>query len=332
MHTPGNRTDVAFSCVLCGSSRNEIVVKGIKSHCGRIEERFDFRRCLDCAFVSLWPRPSESELQRYYRFIQGESENSLDSVGTSSRGSSPENRCSGVSSPSHIWKYCRGLKSIWNWFTQPSFHAIRQYIAAGPPKSHVLDVGCGRGALMAYIADLASCVEGFDFDAAAVMQCRRRGYKAQVADLNTLTPTEKRFDFIVMRHVLEHIADPVAVLSNLRVGLRPNGRLILEVPNVNGFTSKLFKSNWNGWDPPFHLNQFSKETLTRVLLDAGYCISTITTLATVDEFRRSFNLYLGGADNKHSLIRMSLVPFYLALQACGAGGALLVQATARDGH
>ncbi len=44
---------------------------------------------------------------------------------------------------------------------------------------------------------------------------------------------ERRYDLILMSHVLEHFFDPVAYLATLSRYLTPNGRVIIEIPNGN---------------------------------------------------------------------------------------------------
>jgi len=51
--------------------------------------------------------------------------------------------------------------------------------------------------------------------------------------------TELRFDTIVASHVLEHLVDPVAVLSRAREWLAPGGRLIVVVPNADSLHRQL---------------------------------------------------------------------------------------------
>ena len=55
-----------------------------------------------------------------------------------------------------------------------------------------------------------------------------------VGGLNALNPAA-RFDLIVLHHVLEHLPDPMQTLRDCARHLAPQGRLVLEVPNLGGW-------------------------------------------------------------------------------------------------
>jgi 2-polyprenyl-3-methyl-5-hydroxy-6-metoxy-1,4-benzoquinol methylase len=58
----------------------------------------------------------------------------------------------------------------------------------------------------------------------------RPGFSAHHALFEDFVP-DRRFDTVVCTHVLEHLADPVAVLSRVRDWVAESGRLLLLVPN-----------------------------------------------------------------------------------------------------
>ena len=95
----------------------------------------------------------------------------------------------------------------------------------------VLDAGCGHGEISSILSEFAGRVTGVDYDPDIVEVARQRfpEIRFEPADLQTWTRPEA-FDVIFHCHTLEHTADPVRVLSNLRASLRNGGRLIVEVP------------------------------------------------------------------------------------------------------
>lgn len=47
--------------------------------------------------------------------------------------------------------------------------------------------------------------------------------------------TDEKFDTIILNHVLEHIADPIPLLKQIRTWLAPRGKFIVGVPNARSF-------------------------------------------------------------------------------------------------
>lgn len=100
----------------------------------------------------------------------------------------------------------------------------------------MLELGSFKGDFTArlteHFSDL-SCVEASDV---AMQEARQRlGDKVQY--FNSLFETvqlPRRYDNIVMTHVLEHLDDPIAVLARInREWLAPGGRFFLACPNAN---------------------------------------------------------------------------------------------------
>jgi 2-polyprenyl-3-methyl-5-hydroxy-6-metoxy-1,4-benzoquinol methylase len=52
---------------------------------------------------------------------------------------------------------------------------------------------------------------------------------------------DKQFDTIIMAHILEHVSDPVSLLTMAKSWLKPNGCLIITVPNANSIHRKVGK-------------------------------------------------------------------------------------------
>ncbi len=114
-------------------------------------------------------------------------------------------------------------------------------IAAMLEGKRVLNVGCtgarpdstpGEEALQRHtrIANAGSDCLGLDLDAEGVEELNRRGYEAVVADACTCDLGE-RFEFIVAGEIIEHVADPGALLRNMAQHLEPGGTLAVSTPN-----------------------------------------------------------------------------------------------------
>jgi 2-polyprenyl-3-methyl-5-hydroxy-6-metoxy-1,4-benzoquinol methylase len=138
-------------------------------------------------------------------------------------------------------------------------------------REFVLDFGCSTGHLMTGIRGKAGKVFGHEVNRQEIEFCRNvLGLDVSGEALHTRF-REEMFDFIIMIFVLEHIADPVGLLKYLKSFLKPNGRLVILVPNVQDALVQFYSI------PPFahfyycveHLFYYSPKTMADVFNMAG---------------------------------------------------------------
>ena len=142
----------------------------------------------------------------------------------------------------------------------------------------VLDIGCGWGQALLYFKSKGMDCYGFDPAPEAVEYGRSRGLSnLVVGGVGTMNVFKQRFDVVTLLNVLEHQADPVAVVNEIREEvLAPGGVLVIDVPNefnafqVAGQHLHGLKEWWVC--PPGHLNYFSHETLCRLLEGEGLTV------------------------------------------------------------
>lgn len=97
------------------------------------------------------------------------------------------------------------------------------------PGDCVLDVGCGRGASLALMAQRGLLALGIDLDPAALAAARAggRGGTLARADASALPFADAAFDGVLSECALALMADRRAALSEWRRVLKPGGRLAL---------------------------------------------------------------------------------------------------------
>lgn len=103
---------------------------------------------------------------------------------------------------------------------------------------NVLSVGCGGGATEAELIKNDVSVVGIELDQSAAERARDRGIEVIVGDASKIDDElgSRRFDCIMYADVLEHIADPVAVLQRHVKRLDPGGTVIISVPNFRHYS------------------------------------------------------------------------------------------------
>lgn len=97
-----------------------------------------------------------------------------------------------------------------------------------------LDVGCGLGR---NLKELPAGSVGVDHNAAAVMECRRRGLTAFTVEEWRAQEPSQPFDAILLAHVLEHVSDPAELLASYLPSLRSGGTVFVICPQERGYAS-----------------------------------------------------------------------------------------------
>jgi SAM-dependent methyltransferase len=147
------------------------------------------------------------------------------------------------------------------------------------PGGSLLEVGCGAGKYLDLMRALGwPRVAGVDFSARAVAQARDvLGLEVYCGELPEQRFPADTFDAVSLSHTLEHVADPVGLLSEIRRVLKPGGRLAVVVPNAESLGARVFREYCVLLDPPRHLVNFTKRSLALAFAHAGLDLERLTT-------------------------------------------------------
>jgi SAM-dependent methyltransferase len=154
---------------------------------------------------------------------------------------------------------------------------FREYIEllgeAAHAKGRVLDVGCNSGELLSLFQEAGWEPYGIEASPGPAEYARRRVrgtiWQGPVEDV---LPDNLRFDLITASHVLEHLRNPVDVLSRLRGALATDGRLLLEVPNADDVLLDWWRGFYRPLCPGDHVSFFGPGNLHRLLQGQGFVI------------------------------------------------------------
>jgi SAM-dependent methyltransferase len=156
----------------------------------------------------------------------------------------------------------------------------------GPSQGRTLcDLGCGNGSHLAEFAKAGFRVMGVEPDPAARKAAQQLGDVFDGTAENL--PSEianRRFDVVLVSHVLEHCIDPLKAIGNMRSILAPNGKVVIEVPNNASKGFNRFKATWPWTDIPRHLNFFTEASLRAALAKQNMSMSAVRYVGYNQQF------------------------------------------------
>ena len=239
-------TDTREACPACGTHQKRILFSATDRLYGTTDRVFQVVECLKCRLIRLHPQPTPLELNQYY--------------------------------PQEYWfvadtSTADRLEQVYRRFVlRDHLQFVERALRDSEEKGIVLDVGCGGGLFLQMLAERCGAkVVGLDFSLdAAHVAWSRAGVPAVCATLSRAPLAPESCAVVTMFHVLEHLYDPASYLDAARQLLRPDGRLIVQVPNAACWQFLLLGERWNGIDVPRHLTDFRLSDLDQLLDNCGF--------------------------------------------------------------
>lgn len=199
-------------------------------------------------------------------------------------------------------------------------------------KGRLLDVGCGRGELVAEAARRGWEAFGLDPSPRFVESARRSfGGNILCGEPSSSGLPGASFDAVTMISVLQHARDPLGVLRGVADLLKPGGLLLLETMNHDGLyyrAAELYnRAAGNGLTPhlsptfpSFELYGFSAGPLKRSLAAAGLRLEKLEVLGGISRMKPP------AEGIRESVLRSLTKAVMLAAQCLGQGQVLLAWA------
>lgn len=156
------------------------------------------------------------------------------------------------------------------------FHQIASLISPG---SRVLDVGCGPGELAPLLVKKDCVVDGIDLTLDRLDSCRPFYNTLWARDIEGFDfEPRDTYDVVVFSDVLEHLRFPDPALEKTRTLLKPNGSIVISLPNVAYYANRLglLSGRWEYQDEGIldrtHLRFYTLPTARNFIEQAGYDI------------------------------------------------------------
>jgi SAM-dependent methyltransferase len=258
----------------------------VSDHTLTAQEAYHLNLCHHCTLQFLNPRPSENEMGQYYPIAYHKLIPASGNLSTIKKiilascfGYPLENNTSLF--------YTSILKLLQPFLKNKIGRQIPDFIEDG----FLLEIGCGRGEYLAKMRDLGWNVRGVDVSQEAI-DFARSHYQLDVcvAGADNLPYDDAFFDVVFLKHVIEHLHEPIAAMQEICRVLKPNGRILITTPNTNSLGNKLFGRQWVHYDPPRHLMVYNLKSLSHLFNLTGVEMLTFNAPVTNSHsvFRQSF--------------------------------------------
>ena len=136
---------------------------------------------------------------------------------------------------------------------------VESFMNANSSEKSVLDIGCGTGDFLLACKKRGMNIYGIEPNEKAKYIAEIKLNQKIKGAIFKLSP--QRFDCISMWHVLEHVPNLTDYILELKKKLKPNGVLIIAVPNHKSYDAKHYGKFWAAFDVPRHLWHFSKKSI-----------------------------------------------------------------------
>ena len=175
-----------------------------------------------------------------------------------------------------------------------------------PNKGRILDIGAGTGDFLSVAKQNGWQTIGVEPNEKAKAIAIHKGvsFVEQTRELEN-----NSFDVISMWHVLEHVPNLDNQIKELKRLLKPDGTLLIAVPNFKSFDAKYYGKFWAAYDVPIHFWHFSKTAIQILFEKEGMELKKVLPMK-FDSF------YVALLSEKYKSGKMNFIKaFFIGLQS-----------------
>jgi SAM-dependent methyltransferase len=228
---------------VCGSRLTALWATATDTEYGTTAERFAYFLCRGCDCISIDPLPADrlNEIYppTYYSFASG-----------------------GAHDPGFVFR-------VKEWLDLRSYRDVLRLLPTDRPR--ILDVGGGVGEVSSVLVRKGGAAGTLvvDPDETSIEAARSSGLDGFAGTIEEFQ-TDERFELVLMLNLIEHVADPVGILSKVSELVTADGLIWIQTPNFRALDGRLFRHrNWAGYHCPRHWAIFGEEGLRKALTSAG---------------------------------------------------------------
>ena len=239
---PGIET---ICCNLCGADDTELLFKlpVIPYHQGIFNrDEWDIVRCRRCGLVYENPR-SDAQARQYVYSFENEGDR----------------------------------RFVDDWFldnadlNRATWQQVLKVLAKYKPAGTLLDVGCGAGTFLEEARRTGYWVKGQEVAPYFLRYCQETlGLEMYTGELEVLNLPAGSLDVVTAFDVIEHHPDPRRLLDEFRRLVKPDGVVVISTHDIGNWFARRYGVHWRYLGAIAHLTYFTRQTLSRMLDQAGF--------------------------------------------------------------
>lgn len=230
-------------CNYCNSSSSELLYRITDFYLNKKDISYLLVKCSNCGLIYQNPRPTQEEIGKAYpsTYEAFKSDQKQSWLETKAYQYGLEKRCKAITS-----------------------------IKRNPGR--LLDIGCSTGLFL----DAMQSKHGWESYGVEINEyparIAREKYHLNIfqGNLEQASYPPAFFDAVTLWDVLEHLPDPTSTLQEVKRIIKPEGVLVVRVPNYDSCDAIIFGPAWAGLDVPRHFYVFSRNCLVKLLEKNGF--------------------------------------------------------------
>ncbi|MDZ8055080.1 MAG: class I SAM-dependent methyltransferase [Aulosira sp. ZfuVER01] len=144
----------------------------------------------------------------------------------------------------------------WKW----EYEIVSKAILSKDP---VLEIGCGRGVFIDKMQQTGAICRGLELNESAAKRGREKGLDIFMETIEKHAKNNfGKYDVVISFQVLEHVFNVREFLQSSIEVLKPEGKLIICVPNNDSFVK--YAKGWVTNMPPHHMGLWNEESLKSI--------------------------------------------------------------------
>jgi SAM-dependent methyltransferase len=247
-----NNNTKSANCPICGNKASPLFSVPCDYRKPKASKAYSVYWCNQCTYGQVWKRPTKEEITGFYL---------LDDYYTHKPAS--------TNAQANKMQFLDRLRTHIAWHLDRGEDLTPNEVTSlkkGNDLS-ILEIGCGNGKNLSKFLENGFSVFGVEPDPAARAVAIKAVVNVFAGTAEELPENIKsrKYDVILMSHVLEHCQDINAAVSNVNEFLKPGGICIVETPNCQSLGFRSYQGEWPWSDIPRHLNFFTPVSLKAIL-------------------------------------------------------------------